>query len=114
MGQGRSKTLAGDLFVGATGRSGKLPAWSANNEFDDMPTESPGINLVYLTVIFRADGFRMVALNGRQGDELPIDMDGFLAYAKLLPDPVVHERIWNIALEGWLQRFIIAQSYWRK
>lgn len=79
-----------------------------------MPTESPGINLVHVTVIFRADGFRMVALNGRQGDELPIDMGGFLAYAKLLPDPVVYERVWNIALEGWLQCFIIAQSYWRK
>lgn len=142
LGQGKSETLSGDLVVEATGRSGELPTWLANNGFSDMPTESLGINLVYVTGIFRAESFAdgkpmvsmlresppgkrggavmpiedtrwMVTLNGRQGDVPPIDMDGFLAYAKSLPDPVIYDRIRNSKLEGRLQRFIIAQSYWR-
>lgn len=55
----------------------------------------------------------MVTLNGRQGDVPPIDIDGFLAYAKSLPDRSIYDRLRNSELEGRLQRFIIAQSYWR-
>jgi len=141
-GQGKTEELHADLVVEASGRSGTLPEWLSQNGFGDTPIEKLGINLVYVTGIFATDTFEdgrpllctlreappkvrggtampiegnrwMVTLSGRQGDVPPIDQEGFREFAKSLPDPAVYERLSNGGLEGRLQRFIIAESYWR-
>lgn len=141
-GQGKVEELRADLVVEATGRSGTLPEWLSKNGFGAVPDEKLGINLVYVTGIFATDSFEdgkpllctlreappkvrggtampiegkrwMVTLSGRQGDVPPIDLDGFREFAKSLPDSTVYERLCNGRLEGRLQRFIIAESYWR-
>lgn len=142
MGGGAVESLQADLVVDASGRSSTTPQWLEDNGFGEVPSERLGINLCYVTGIFAAapitdgkpklctlresaPGVRggtvmpvennrwMVTLNGRHNDIPPSELDGFLAYAKALPDPVVYERIRNAPIEGRLRRFIIPESYWR-
>ncbi len=115
-------SVPADLVVDASGRSGRSVRWLAELGYEEPETSVVTIDMGYATRIFRKDpsvqrdwgvalvmappplgrqgvvfpleGDRwMVTLAGFHGDHPPRDEEGFLAFARSLPSPVVAEVI---------------------
>jgi len=140
---GVSQRIEADLVIDASGRATTTPGWLEQNGFGPLRTDRLGISLCYVTGIFETKDFEdgrpklctvgatppavrggavlpiederwMVTLSGRGKEVPPTDLEGFLAFAKCLPDPIVYERIAHASLEGKLRRFMIPESFWRR
>ncbi len=115
-------TVAADLVVDASGRSGRSVRWLTELGYEEPETSVVTIDMGYASRIFRRDpsverdwgvalvmapppsgrqgvvfplegGRWMVTLAGFHGDHPPRDAEGFLAFARSLPSPVVAEII---------------------
>jgi 2-polyprenyl-6-methoxyphenol hydroxylase-like FAD-dependent oxidoreductase len=118
-----SQTLPACLLVDATGRGSAMPRWLAPSA-GDVPTETIAAPLSYASCRFaragRDAGWHALVVNGpaarRAGfclavehgqflvtlasffDETsPVDMDAFMAFARSLPVPDLHEAIRDLA-----------------
>jgi 2-polyprenyl-6-methoxyphenol hydroxylase-like FAD-dependent oxidoreductase len=114
--------LNADLVVDASGRAGRSIPWLSAMGYEEPPTSVVTIDVRYASRVFRKDpsdkrpwevalvfapppGARqgvvfplegdrwMVTLAGFHGDQPPRDPEGFLAFARTLPDPLVAEVI---------------------
>jgi hypothetical protein len=114
--------VAADLVVDATGRGSRTPAWLEAIGYTRPPTERVRIGLGYATRTYRLpydalqgdlavvqaatpqhpragalqalEGDRwMLTLAGILGDHPPTDPDGFLAFARSLQFPDIHQAI---------------------
>jgi 2-polyprenyl-6-methoxyphenol hydroxylase-like FAD-dependent oxidoreductase len=115
-------SLAADLVVDASGRAGRSVRWLSNLGYEEPQTSIVTIDVGYATRVFRMDPTRrqdwgvalvfspppggrqgvlfplegdrwMVTLAGFHGDHPPRDPEGFLAFARTLPSPIVAEVI---------------------
>lgn len=122
---GTSEPLGADLVVDAAGRGSRAPRWIENLGYGHPPVEEIKVGIGYTTKIFRRvpealpgatfsiiqpvppnlmrygallplEGNRwMVTLGGYLGDHCPTDDEGFLAFAKTLAAPDIHDAIKN-------------------
>ncbi len=119
-GAGAIEWLEGDVVVDATGRGSRAPAWLRELGFEAPTEERVRVDLRYTTRLFRrdpaaGDGERIVlveappgvsrggvalavegnrwivTLTGMLGEQPPGDLDGFLAYARSLWTPELHD-----------------------
>jgi 2-polyprenyl-6-methoxyphenol hydroxylase-like FAD-dependent oxidoreductase len=119
---GAEEVLGADLVVDATGRGSRTPTWLEALSYPRPPTEQVRIGLGYATrtyrlppdalggdlgvlhaptpthprgaAFLRLEGDRwMVTLAGILGDYPPTDPDGFLAFARSLRFPDIHQAI---------------------
>ncbi len=119
---GTAEELAADLVVDATGRGSRMPMWLGALGYHAAGEERVRIGIGYATRIVRlrpgalggdlvitngatidnprggvlellGDGEAMVTLIGRLGDDPPTDSDGFLAFARSLKFPDIHDAI---------------------
>ncbi|RKT66975.1 2-polyprenyl-6-methoxyphenol hydroxylase-like FAD-dependent oxidoreductase [Saccharothrix variisporea] len=114
-----TEVLEADLVLDATGRGSRTPAWLEELGYERAPEEKIKVGLSYVTqhfrlpedllgddlasipvatpghprgaVFSRACGRWQLSLTGILGDQPPTDQEGFLAYAKSLPVPEIHE-----------------------
>ncbi|WTW99060.1 FAD-binding monooxygenase [Streptomycetaceae bacterium NBC_01309] len=114
--------LGADLVVDATGRGSRTPVWLHDLGYQRPTEQRQSIGLAYTTRLYRIgpgmlDGTQfvnslatpecprgaffgragrdtcIVSLTGMVGDHAPTDPDGFLAFARSLPVPDVHQQI---------------------
>ncbi|WP_106618248.1 FAD-binding monooxygenase [Saccharothrix carnea] len=114
-----TEVVEADLVLDTTGRGSRTPAWLEELGYERAPEEKIKIGLSYVTqhyrlpedllgddvacipvatpshprgaVFSRACGRYQLSLTGILGDQPPTDQEGFLAYAKTLPIPEIHE-----------------------
>jgi 2-polyprenyl-6-methoxyphenol hydroxylase-like FAD-dependent oxidoreductase len=115
-------TLSADLVVDTSGRAGRSGPWLAALGYDEPPTSVVSIDVRYSSRVFRKnpnqrlgwdvalvfapppsarqgvlfplEGDRwIVTLAGFHGDQPPRDAEGFLAFARTLPNQIVAEVI---------------------
>ncbi|OKI37672.1 FAD-binding monooxygenase [Saccharothrix sp. CB00851] len=114
-----TEVVEADLVLDTTGRGSRTPAWLEELGYERAPEEKIKIGLSYVTqhyrlpedllgddvacipvatpshprgaVFSRACGRYQLSLTGILGDQPPTDQEGFLAYAKSLPIPEIHE-----------------------
>lgn len=114
-----------DLVIDATGRGGLLPQWLKANEYGDVPEKRSVVALGYASCLFelpddfteswksiliyptgpvqtrgatlvQVEGNRwLLTLAGYHGDHPNADMADFMAFAKSLPQPDIHEAVKN-------------------
>ncbi|NBH06417.1 FAD-binding monooxygenase, partial [Amycolatopsis sp. SID8362] len=116
------RRLDADLVVDATGRGSRAPKWLSALGYPEVPVERVKVDLAYTSRRYRlrANPFTdeqsinviatpghprgaffhtlggdecLLSLTGLLGDHPPTDPEGFLAYAKSLPVPDVHDAI---------------------
>jgi 2-polyprenyl-6-methoxyphenol hydroxylase-like FAD-dependent oxidoreductase len=116
------ETLEADLAVDATGRASRSPQWLQSLGYDRPPEERVEIGLGYTTRFFRRapghlggdlgtvvpptpDGKRGGVMVAQEADRwtvtlishfvqpAPLDLNGFVAYATMLPSPDIHDVI---------------------
>ena len=115
--------LAADLVVDASGRGSRAPQWLMSLGYDRVKETSVKVDVGYATRIYRRpsnlpldwklliiyptppyekrgglvfpieDDCWMVSLSGRLRDYPPADEEGFLEYARSLPEPTLYEAI---------------------
>ncbi|MEU8261624.1 FAD-dependent oxidoreductase [Micromonospora sp. NPDC048999] len=119
---GAGETLDADLVVDATGRGSRTPVWLAELGYARPPEDRVNIGLAYTTRHFRLrrdpygtdlsinpvaspanprgaffpklpGDMSMLSLTGVLGDHPPVELDGFLAFAKSLPIPDIYDAI---------------------
>jgi 2-polyprenyl-6-methoxyphenol hydroxylase-like FAD-dependent oxidoreductase len=115
-----SRVLPADLVVDATGRGSRTPRWLAELGYQEPPQDRVGIDLVYASrvvdagpdplggdtvvvtarfpgqrrsaVMQRIEGGRtLVTLAGILGERPPLDLDGFIGYARTLAAPDTYD-----------------------
>jgi 2-polyprenyl-6-methoxyphenol hydroxylase-like FAD-dependent oxidoreductase len=113
------ETLESDVVVDATGRGSRSPQWLQSLGYDAPPEERVEIGLGYTTRFFRREhrhlggdlgtvvpptpeGKRGGVMVAQEGDRwtvtlishfvepAPLDLNGFVAYATMLPSPDIH------------------------
>ena len=119
----REETVGADLVVDATGRGSQTPRWLEALGFDRPPESTVKVDVCYATRFFRrppdgtvpwkallvygeapasrrlgvvasVEGDRWIALMlGLLGDHPPPDEDGWMAFARSLPDPAIAEAL---------------------
>ena len=116
------RLLEADLIVDATGRGSKTPEWLGANGFPKPEDESVHVGVSYATRLFRRQptdaagdlgiviaahppntragvaivqegGRWTVTLNGYFGERAPLDLNGFIEFARGLPSPDLYELI---------------------
>ncbi|WP_204056242.1 FAD-dependent oxidoreductase [Microbispora corallina] len=115
------ETIGADLVVDASGRGSRAPAWLRGLGFPAPEEERVEIDLTYCTRLFRRrpdhldgdsavimaatraapragvalamEGDRWIVTIGGYGDAPPSGHDGFVAYARSLPAPDIHELV---------------------
>ncbi|HLW70258.1 MAG TPA: hypothetical protein VKS22_06525 [Candidatus Binataceae bacterium] len=121
---GDIKPLVGDLVVDAGGRGSRAQGWLRQVGFAPPEETTVGVDFAYSSARFVApdyaepaqvfaalgpgpdypkaaylvpleDGVRLLTLGGRFGDYPPTDEAGFLAFAKSLHTPKIHEIVMN-------------------
>jgi len=121
---GAEESLAADLVVDAGGRGSRAPRWLSDLGFQTPEETIIGCDFAYSSAKFRKpagydaepvmlcggtppkytsggglaeieDGLWMVSLGGRFGDYPPTDPEGFLAFAKAIPNPRLYDLIKN-------------------
>lgn len=141
---GRELTLEADLVVDAGGRGSRTPAWLAARGYRRPAEEAIEIGLAYVSGLFRrppgfdpgwqglylpprpprvlrgsallpVDGERwMVSLFGYAGDHPPVDLAGFLEFARGVDDPALSLALAGAELDGELSRFRIPRQVRRR
>ncbi|WWR55036.1 FAD-dependent monooxygenase [Streptomyces sp. SCSIO 30461] len=119
-GAGETRPLEADLVVDASGHGSRAPRWLAALGAEPAAEETIDTGLAYASRVYRdtgghlgtdalayyvvpnprqvygcvvaplEDGTYLATFSGLRGDEPPTDEDGFTAYAKRLPHPLVH------------------------
>ncbi|MFF5211392.1 FAD-dependent oxidoreductase [Streptosporangium sp. NPDC000396] len=115
------ETISADLVVDASGRGSRAPSWLGRLGFPVPEEDRVEIDLTYTTRVFRRsagdlagdpvvimaatraipragvalamEGDRWIVTIGGYGDAPPSDYEGFVAYAKSLPAPDIHELV---------------------
>ena len=119
-----TRLLSADLVVDATGRRSRTPDWLTRMGYDRPQETRIDAGLSYATRIYRRpdagpgwkaiflqprppetnrmgvvapieDDRWMVTLQGAGGDQPPTDEEGFLAFARAMRTPAIHEAIRN-------------------
>ena len=126
----RSRTVGADLVVDATGRGSRTPRWLAGLGYEPPAEEKAGIAVGYATCYYRLPddaldgdwgtlhaptpdlprggalnrierGRWLLTLLGLGGDHPPTDPGGYVAFAKSLRFPDIHDAICSAeAIEG--------------
>ncbi|MEU4578663.1 FAD-dependent oxidoreductase [Nonomuraea sp. ATR24] len=115
------ETVSAGLVVDASGRGSRMPAWLGQLGFPAPAEERVEIDLTYTTRVFRRrpddlagdpvvimaatravpragvalamEGDRWIVTIGGYGDAPPADLASFVAYARSLPAPDIHELV---------------------
>ncbi|GAA3786731.1 FAD-binding monooxygenase [Sphaerisporangium flaviroseum] len=115
------ETISADLVVDASGRGSRTPSWLGRLGFPAPEEERVEIDLTYTTRVFRRraedlagdpvvimaatraipragvalamEGDQWIVTIGGYGDAPPSGYEGFVAYAKSLPAPDIHELV---------------------
>ena len=114
------ETLPADLVVDATGRGSRAPVWLAELGYEAPEEKSVTVQVSYTTAFYprfgddteqqiitaprapdrrtgaaiAVEGNRyVVTLSGMAGEQAPTDRDGFLAYARSLARPEIHDLV---------------------
>ena len=119
---GRTRALAADLVVDASGRGSRSPLWLEALGYPTPRTDEVRIGVAYATRTYRRELHHMdgdggmligatvanprhgimlafederwiVGLSGYAGDDPPVDADGFVAFAASLPHRGIHDVI---------------------
>lgn len=119
---GASELISADLVVECSGRASKLAAWLPIHGYGEVPAQRLKILMGYTSGFFRMPpdiletykaclmlavppGYRaayltpvdgdlwLATMYGRGRDTAPRDADGFMAWAKGLPHPIIHEML---------------------
>lgn len=136
------ETLAADLVVDAAGRGTRAPRWLEALGYGAPPEERVEIDLAYTSALFEPppafsadwkililysrapDAWRagfvncveggrwIVSLSGYFGDHAPLDLPGFLEFARSLPRPELHEAVRNATPLGPLTTHKVPNSRW--
>jgi len=135
------RVLSADLVVDAAGRGTRAPRWLAELGFGEPREETVEINLAYTSrryelppgatddfsfhaVYSRLPGKRggflyavegspwVVSLTGYHGDHAPTDDEGFEAFARSLPVPLIHRAVAQGKPLGPALRHKIPSSRW--
>lgn len=123
IGDAEASQVGADLVVDATGRGSRMPGWLLELGAAEVETERITIDLTYTTCDFApplavdpiGDGIAEVcvattslprgatlarlrdryslSLYGFHGDRPPTDLEGFLAFARSLPVPAIHDAV---------------------
>lgn len=117
--EGDSEVLYADLVVDSSGRGSRLPAWLERFGYTPPPVEQLQIGITYTTCLFQdtaemlagtagilvetdavtkrggiafrcEDGWR-VTLIGYLGEQAPVEMDGFMDFARSLTTPALYD-----------------------
>ncbi|MER7166851.1 FAD-binding monooxygenase [Micromonospora sp. NPDC000207] len=143
-GAGQEETIEADLVVDATGRASRTPRWLEEFGYTRAPEEKVHMDLTYTTMDFlgplpydplgedialvptatpafpRGGIFARLAdryaltLTGINGDRAPTDREGFLAYARTLPEPAIYEAIRDAEQRGPATSFRFPASIRRR
>ncbi|MBW2282571.1 MAG: hypothetical protein JRG82_17675, partial [Deltaproteobacteria bacterium] len=141
---GETERLEADLVVDAGGRAAQSPRWLESMGCSTPEETTIGVDFAYSSALFRLpadlgireklatfggppptypnaaisgaieDGQWVVSLAGRFGDYPPGDEEGFLAFAKALPTPVLYERLKHAERVGPIHRFRFPTSVHRR
>jgi 2-polyprenyl-6-methoxyphenol hydroxylase-like FAD-dependent oxidoreductase len=140
--EGHTSTLFGDLVVDASGRHSQAPQWLVELGYESPPVETINSNLRYASrfyakpdqfaaewhslvvnegpphghagFILAVDNERWhVTLAGMAGNVPPIDEEGFLKWAKDLPDPSIYEALRIAQPLTPIRGFGTPENHWR-
>ncbi|MCH9670273.1 MAG: hypothetical protein K0U93_02380, partial [Gammaproteobacteria bacterium] len=131
------------LIIDASGRGGRLPRWLKEVSNEDVPVESCGMDIGYVTAIFERnadwagvphacilrpslpttrtgslitiEGDRwLLTLTGRFGDFAPTDLPGFLEFARSLCTPEIADIVSASKLVSPIRRYRMPTAQWRR
>jgi 2-polyprenyl-6-methoxyphenol hydroxylase-like FAD-dependent oxidoreductase len=141
------ETIAGDLVVDATGRGSRAPRWVEDLGFAAPRVTELRIDLAYASRVFRRRGDELggvaamaispagpaerrigvifpvegdrylVSLGGWVGDHPPTDEAGWLAFARALPTPELHDVLRRLEPIGEIAPYRVAANlrrHWEK
>jgi 2-polyprenyl-6-methoxyphenol hydroxylase-like FAD-dependent oxidoreductase len=141
---GEIEPLEADLVVDAGGRAAHTPRWLESMGCTAPEETAIGVDFAYSSAVFRLPaeleireklatfggpppdhpngaitapiegGLWIVSLAGRFGDYPPGDEEGFLAFARALPTPVLYERLKDAEQVGPIHRFRFPSSVHRR
>jgi 2-polyprenyl-6-methoxyphenol hydroxylase-like FAD-dependent oxidoreductase len=141
---GELQQLEADLVVDAGGRGAQSPRWLEAMGCTAPEETAIGVDFAYSSAVFRLpadleireklatfggpppdhsnaaisapieDGQWIVSLAGRFGDYPPGDEEGFLAFARALPTPVLYKRLKHAERVGPIHRFRFPSSVHRR
>ncbi len=139
-GVGGEREIRADLVVDSSGRNSRLPEWLNKAGYGRVPETKINIDVGYTTATFRApreilpdhplmyivgrppektrvgaliqveDGLLCAGMAGYHGDYPPADLRGFLAFARSLCEPDVHEVLAQAELVSQLAHFRVPVS----
>jgi len=136
-----SESIAADLFVECSGRASSLAGWLSTQGFGEVPSQRLKILMGYTSGFFRLPedvarnakaclmmavppGYRaayltpvdgdmwLATMYGRGRDFAPRDHAGFVAWAKGLPHPVVHDMLVRAEPVSDLKTYKIPFGIW--
>jgi 2-polyprenyl-6-methoxyphenol hydroxylase-like FAD-dependent oxidoreductase len=136
-----SESISADLIVECSGRASNLTGWLPAQGFGDVPSQRLKILMGYTSAFFRMPkdvnengkaclmlavppGYRaayltpvdgdlwLATMYGRGKDTAPRDHEGFLAWAKDLPHPVVHDMLARAELVSGFKTYKIPFGIW--
>ncbi|MGF1426140.1 FAD-dependent oxidoreductase [Kitasatospora sp. LaBMicrA B282] len=139
--QAGGERVTADLVVAATGRSSSLTSWLARSGCGPVPERTvsaevtytsrtyasapPGLEACLAVLVYAPDqprgggvlavekGRSTLALFGYGANHPPLDDEGFLAFAKTLPDPFLAEFLATAPPTVNAHRFIDRGNHWR-
>ncbi|MFA9421637.1 MAG: FAD-dependent monooxygenase [Gammaproteobacteria bacterium] len=140
---GTSESIFANLVIECSGRGSKLTAWLSAHGYGEVPAQRIKILMGYTSGFFRlpddiaasskaclmlakppgnraayltpVDGNLWLAtMYGRGRDTAPRDVDGFIAWTKDLPHPVVHEILSQAELVSDFKTYKIPFGVWNR
>jgi len=140
---GASESISADLVVECSGRASKLAAWLPVHGYGDVPSQRLKILMGYTSGFFRLPddltennkaclmlavppGYRaayltpvdgdlwLATMYGRGRDTAPPDADGFIAWTRGLPHPVIHDMLAQAEPVSDLKTYKIPFGVWNR
>lgn len=139
---GDRETISGDFFVDAMGRGSFFPRWLKREGFGEVPQDRIKVNLGYAscllelpdetrdwksvliypkgpseirgsTLVRVENGKWLLTLAGYHNEHPPADIEGFLAFAKSLPQPDIYDAVKNAKIISDIRLHRFPHGQWR-
>ncbi len=139
---GNDETIFGDFFIDAMGRGSILPRWLKRNGFGDVPEDHIKVDLGYAscqlelpeadrdwksilvypkgpseirgcTLVRVENGKWLLTLAGYHNEHPPADVEGFIDFAKSLPQPDIYDAIKDARLLSEIRLHKFPHGQWR-